>query len=103
MKQENNSFDKKRRIVGAILGPLFAVVLWLMPIEGINEAAHHLLAIMALVAVWWITEPVSIAVSSLLGPTLCVLLGVAPMSDAFANFANPMYSCLWVVSCLPRQ
>jgi sodium-dependent dicarboxylate transporter 2/3/5 len=90
MKQENNSFDKKRRIVGAILGPLFAVVLWLMPIEGINEAAHHLLAIMALVAVWWITEPVSIAVSSLLGPTLCVLLGVAPMSDAFANFANPM-------------
>lgn len=45
---------------------------------------------MALVAVWWITEPVPIAVTSLLGPTLCVLLGVAPMSDAFANFANPM-------------
>ena len=90
MKQENNSFDKKRRAAGALLGPLCAVVLWMLPIEGINEEAHHLLAIMAMVAVWWITEPVPIAVTSLLGPTLCVLLGVAPMSDAFANFANPM-------------
>ena len=61
-----------------------------MPIDGINESAHHLLAIMSMVAVWWITEPVPIAVTSLLGPTLCVLLGVASMNDAFANFANPM-------------
>lgn len=72
------------------MGPLCAIVLWLTPIEGVSEAAHHLLAIMAMVAIWWITEPVPIAVTSLLGPTLCVLLGVAPMGDAFANFANPM-------------
>ena len=90
MGGENNSFDKKRRTVGAILGPLFAIGLWMLPIQGINEEAHHLLAIMAMVAVWWITEPVPIAVTSLLGPTLCVLLGVASMTDAFANFANPM-------------
>ena len=90
MKQKNSSFDDKRRAVGALLGPLCAVVLWLLPIAGISEAAHHMLAVMALVAVWWITEPVPIAVTSLLGPTLCVLFGVAKMSDAFANFANPM-------------
>lgn len=90
MGGENDSFDKKRRTVGAILGPLFAIGLWMLPIQGINEEAHHLLAIMAMVAVWWITEPVPIAVTSLLGPTLCVLLGVASMTDAFANFANPM-------------
>ena len=58
MKQENSSFDDKRRAVGALLGPLCAVVLWLLPIAGISEAAHHMLAVMALVAVWWITEPV---------------------------------------------
>ena len=90
MGGENNSLDKKRRTVGAILGPLFAIGLWMLPIQGINEEAHHLLAIMAMVAVWWITEPVPIAVTSLLGPTLCVLFGVANMTDAFANFANPM-------------
>ena len=90
MEQKNNSFDNKRRAVGAIIGPLCAILLWMLPIQGINEEAHHLLAIMAMVAIWWITEPVPIAVTSLLGPTLCVLLGVAKMSDAFANFANPM-------------
>lgn len=90
MKQENNSFDNKRRAIGAVLGPLCAIVLWMTPIEGINMEAHHLLAIMSMVAIWWITEPVPIAVTSLLGPTLCVLLGVAKMTDAFANFANPM-------------
>lgn len=52
--------------------------------------AHHLLAIMSLVAIWWITEPVPIPVTSLLGPTLCVTLGVAPAGKAFASFANPM-------------
>lgn len=37
-----------------------------------------------------ITEPVPIPVTSLLGPTLCVILGVTDVSKAFANFANPM-------------
>ena len=42
-----------------MLGPLSAVVIWLMPIEGISESAHHMLAVMSLVAIWWITEAVS--------------------------------------------
>ena len=74
MKQENNSSNLKRHVVGGILGPLLAIILWLLPIDGLNEEAHHLLCIMALVAIWWITEPVPIAVTSLLGamplPTL---------------------------------
>ena len=61
-----------------------------MPIAGIDVAQHKLLAIMSLVAIWWITEPVPIAVTSLLGPLLCVLCGVAEMKEAFASFANPM-------------
>lgn len=85
-----NSFDRKRRISGAILGPLCAIILWFLPISGLSDPAHHLLAIMALVSIWWITEPVAIPVTSLLGPTLCVVLGVVPMEDAFSNFANPI-------------
>lgn len=61
-----------------------------MHIEELSAPAHHLLAIMALVAVWWITEPIPIAITSLLGSTLCVLFGVAPMREAFSNYANPM-------------
>jgi len=85
-----NQFDGKRRIFGAIAGPVLAIILWWLPIEALTEEAHHLLAIMSLVAVWWITEPVAIPVTSLLGPTLCVITGVAPMDEAFSNFANPM-------------
>ena len=90
MENKDVRFDQMRRIVGAVLGPLCAVVLWLMPIGGIEEAAHRLLAVMSLVAIWWITEPVPIPVTSLLGPTLCVVLGIAPIKDAYEQFANPM-------------
>ena len=90
MQEMENSFDKKRHIIGAILGPLCAIILWFLPINGLSDPAHHLLAIMALVSIWWITEPIAIPVTSLLGPTLCVMLGVVPMKEAFSNFANPI-------------
>ncbi|WP_407453775.1 SLC13 family permease [Methanobrevibacter sp.] len=90
IQSHEDSFDMKRRISGAILGPLCAIILWFLPIQGLSDPAHHLLAIMALVSIWWITEPVPIPVTSLLGPTLCVVLDVVPMKEAFANFANPI-------------
>jgi sodium-dependent dicarboxylate transporter 2/3/5 len=89
MKQAS-SFDSKRHLIGAILGPLCALLIWVSPIESLSVEQHRLLAIMALVAIWWITEPVAIAVTSLVGPTLCVLVGVVDMKEAFHSFANPM-------------
>lgn len=77
-------------MTGAVLGPLCAIVLWLMPIDGLSEQAHHLLAVMSLIAIWWITEPIAIPLTSLFGPTLCVILGIAPIKDAYEQFANPM-------------
>ena len=89
MSTERPSRDL-RKTIGAIAGPVLAILIWFTPISGLEAEAHHLLAIMALVAIWWITEPVPIPVTSLLGPTLCVIVGVAPMGKAFENFANPM-------------
>lgn len=88
--EKEEKFDRWRHAVGAVLGPLCAVLIWFMPFEGLNEEAHHLLAIMSLVAIWWITEPVAIPVTSLVGPTLCVVLGVVKVKSAFAAFASPM-------------
>lgn len=90
MSQQDNSFDRKRHLYGAILGPLCALLIWVSPIESLSLEQHRLLSIISLVAIWWITEPVAIPVTSLLGPTLCVLVGVAPMDKAFSAFANPM-------------
>ena len=86
----NSKFDKRRRIFGAICAPICALLVWITPISGLTPEAHHLLAIMTLVCLWWITEPVPIPVTSLVGPTLCVVLGVVKMKEAFAAFSNPM-------------
>ena len=84
------STEQIRKLTGAVLGPLCAVLLWLIPMEGLSDQAHHLLAVMSLIAIWWITEPVAIPITSLLGPTLCVVLGIVPLKEAFEQFANPM-------------
>ena len=88
--QQSHKFEHLRHTMGALMGPLCALLIWTMPMGGMDESAHHLLAVLSLVAIWWITEPVPIPVTSLLGPTLCVVLGVVPMKDAFTEFANPM-------------
>ena len=90
VQQKEAKFDSRRHIVGAFLGPICAILLWFFPFEGLSNEAHHLLAIMSLVAIWWITEPVPIPVTSLIGPTLCVVLGITTMKEAFSAFGNPM-------------
>lgn len=90
VKRAEQAFDRKRRTIGLFGGPLLAVLVFLTPIAGLTLAAHKLLAIMVLVALWWITEPVPIPVTSLIGPTLAVITGVVPVGSAFAAFANPM-------------
>lgn len=89
-QNQDSGFDRKRRVTGAICGPICAFLVFITPIAGLSPQAHTLLSIMTLVALWWITEPIPIPVTSLLGPTLCVVFGVVKMKEAFAAFANPM-------------
>ena len=84
------AFDRKRRSFGMVCGPICAILVYLMPIAGLSLEAHKLLAITTLIAMWWITEPIPIPVTSLLGPTLAVVTGVVKASVAYAAFANPM-------------
>ena len=85
-----SKFDRRRRLIGAICAPICALLVYFTPIADISPEAHKLLSIMTLVCLWWITEPIPIPVTSLVGPTLCVVFGVVKMKDAFAAFANPM-------------
>lgn len=88
--EAEQNFDKKRRTFGLIAGPVLALAVLIAPIEGLTPEAHKLSAVMTLVALWWITEPVPIPVTSLLGPTLAVVTGIVSVSKAFSSFANPM-------------
>ncbi|MFZ5863405.1 MAG: SLC13 family permease [Nitrospirota bacterium] len=75
--------------VGFLLGPLAALTLWLLPLP-VSSAAHALAAILTCVVIFWITEPIPIAVTALLAPVAVVLLGIAGAKDVFASFAHPV-------------
>lgn len=90
IREAELAFDKRRRNFGLCFGPIMAIIVFMLPIAGLTVEGHKLLAIMTLVSLWWITEPVPIPVTSLLGPTLAVVTGVVPAATAFAPFAHPM-------------
>src|SRR5512135_551616 len=90
MTEAEEKFDKARKAIGFILGPVLGLIIYFLPIEGLTWEAHTLLAIVAFTATWWICEPIPIPATSMLAPTLCALLGVVPAGPAFAQFANPL-------------
>ena len=83
-------FDAARRRVGLVLGPLAALLILVFPFGDLAPEAQRLAAVVALVIVFWITEALPLPVTALLGPTLAVLVGVAPVRETFAPFANPL-------------
>ena len=85
-----SAFDRRRRTIGLFGAPICALLVFLTPMPDLSLAAHKLLALMTLVALWWITEPLPLPVTALLGPTLAVVIGIVPASTAFSAFANPL-------------
>lgn len=83
-------FEQLRRIAGFVLAPLAFLVLQALPLPGLSPPAHQLAAVMGLVIVLWVTEALPMAVTALLGASLCVVLRVAPAKEVFAPFADPL-------------
>jgi sodium-dependent dicarboxylate transporter 2/3/5 len=81
--------DDARRRVSVWLGPIVFVAVLAAPLP-LEAPAHRLAAVMALVMVFWIGEPIPLAVTALLGPALAVALGVASARDGFAPFGDPV-------------
>ena len=81
-------FDESRRKVGIVAGPLLFLLVWAWPFTSLTPEGHRLAAVMALVIVFWITEALPLAVTALLGPTLAVVLQVAPAGLTFRPFAS---------------
>jgi len=79
-----------RNTIGLFLGPVLAVAIFLLPLPSLSAEAHRLAGIITWVVVWWITEPVPIPITALLGSLFCVLFGVTGAKAAFAAFADPI-------------
>lgn len=83
-------FEAWRQRTGFFLAPLIFIMLLFWPMPNLSAAAHKLAAVLGLVMCLWITEALPLAVTGLLGPTLVILLGIAPAAKAFAPFADPI-------------
>jgi len=75
--------------IGLFLGPILFVIvlLWFHP-EGLSKEANAILASTLWVAVWWITEAIPIAVTSLLPIILFPLTGGLKLSETTASFGH---------------
>lgn len=76
--------------LGLFLGPLLFIVLQLLPFELISPQADTVIAVAIWMVLWWITEAVSISVTSLLPLLLFPLFKVMPIADVGANYGSPI-------------
>ena len=77
--------------LGLILGALVGVVMLLAPPPAeLSPAGWHTAGVGVLMAVWWMTEAVPIAVTALLPLLLFPLLAVEDVNGAAAPYANPL-------------
>ncbi len=58
--------------------------------DSLSESARTLAAILTWVVVMWITEPIPLPITALLGCGLCVLFGLDSMKSVFAAFSHPI-------------
>jgi len=77
-------------LFGLLSGPTAALLLYLLPLPGLSHHAHILAAVLAWAVLYWITEPIPLPVTALLGTTLCVAAGLGSAKSVFASYAHPI-------------
>ena len=77
--------------LGLILGPLsFVVILFFAQPDDLSPEGVAMMAATSWVAIWWISEAVPIAATSLLPLVLFPLLGIMGIKDTSVAYADPM-------------
>ncbi len=79
-----------RKILVRLLGPAIFLVFLLVPITGMGVEARIVSGVALWMAVWWVTEAVPLAITSLLPLVLFPLAGVENVHGVAPNYANPM-------------
>ena len=80
-----------KKYIWVLLGPVSFLILSFLPVpKGISPEAWKVLAMASLMLIWWISEAVPIAVTSLLPLVLLPSMGVAKLEAAAAPYANPV-------------
>ncbi|NBC66068.1 MAG: DASS family sodium-coupled anion symporter [Bacteroidetes bacterium] len=76
---------------GLYLGLFFFVIILILPSpETMSTVAWKTSAVAVLMAIWWITEAIPIAATSLLPIVLLPVLGITSIGDSTSPYANPL-------------
>ena len=90
LSEGEEKFERWRNTVGLFLGPLVAIIVYMIDMPQLSHKAHVLAAILSMTVVWWICEPIPLAMSALVSSILCVVCGVGDVKKVFAPYADPI-------------
>ena len=77
--------------IGLWLGPALAVLVYLLPAsDALSVPAHRLACVTVLMATWWMTEALPVAVTALLPLALFPLLGISTAKVVAPNYGNDL-------------
>jgi len=77
-------------VVGRVLGPLVFLILILLPAGDLGRPGLRVVASVAWMAIWWVTEAVPLAVTSMLPLVLFPLLSVRGIRNVAPNYTEHM-------------
>ncbi len=76
--------------VGRLFGPLVFILVLVLPTGTLDGGAKRLTAVVLWMALWWMTEAVPLAITSLIPLVLFPLLAVRGVRHVAPNYANHM-------------
>jgi len=82
-------FELWRARIGSIVGPALSLAVYFLT-PGLPPEQRRLGAVLVLVIVYWVSEAIPIPATALLGPVLCILLGISDAAKVFRSFASPI-------------
>ena len=86
----NQVSDSRKSQFGLIAGPILAVLVYFLLPASLDASARTLAAILTWVVTYWITEPIPLPITALLGSGFCVLMGLGSMKTIFSAYAHPI-------------
>ncbi|NQU69370.1 MAG: DASS family sodium-coupled anion symporter [Rhodospirillales bacterium] len=81
----------RHRLIGLLSGPLLAAAMLLSPApEGLSQQGWWIAGVGVLMAVWWMTEAVPLAVTALAPLILFPILGIRDIAATTPGYAHPL-------------